>query len=437
MFSVLRAISAIAGTVWTCIGLAQIPVEALSPAPALDRLTLRQAEQLFADRNRELLSARRAVEGAEADILSAGARPNPNLTISTTNISPSQGIGSGSWNNKRVDTTIGLSQLFERGNKRELRIGSSEAVAEAARNDRADIERQQGVALHAAYFELLLAQEKLRITEETSGLFQKTLDAAGLRLKAGDISATEVARISVDVLRAQNDARAARADLQRAQTGLAYMTGTEREAARLRAADDWPALEVLTGAADRQSVIDQRADVRAAQARVVAAGKARELAQSLRTRDITAGIQYERYPGDVANNSMGFFVSVPLFTRYYYDGEIRRAEVEFQAANDNLDRVRALALNEINRAQGDAQSAADRVRRFREALLAAAEKAAAGAEFAYSRGAIGVMDLLDARRQLYAARLEAATVQADYAKALAAWRAATRIEPVPAAASRP
>lgn len=58
-------------------------------------------------------------------------------------------------------------------------------------------------------------------------------------------------------------------------------------------------------------------------------------------------------------------------------------------------------------------------------LLAAAEKAAQGAEFAYSRGAIGVMDVLDARRQLTAIRLGAVTVQADYAKALAAWRAAT------------
>ena len=70
-------------------------------------------------------------------------------------------------------------------------------------------------------------------------------------------------------------------------------------------------------------------------------------------------------------------------------------------------------------------SSAERVQRLREVLLAAAEKAAQGAEFAYSRGAIGVMDVLDARRQLIATRLEALAVQTDYAKALAAWRAAT------------
>ena len=39
------------------------------------------------------------------------------------------------------------------------------------------------------------------------------------------------------------------------------------------------------------------------------------------------------------------------------------------------------------------------------------------------------MDLLDARRQLYAARLEAAAVNSDYAKALSAWRASIAAAP--------
>jgi len=89
--------------------------------------------------------------------------------------------------------------------------------------------------------------------------------------------------------------------------------------------------------------------------------------------------------------------------------------------------VRALALADINRAVTELTAATDRLRRFREVLLAAAEKAASGAEFAYTRGAIGVMDLLDARRQLYATRLESVGAQAEYARALATWRAATTI----------
>jgi hypothetical protein len=63
-----------------------------------------------------------------------------------------------------------------------------------------------------------------------------------------------------------------------------------------------------------------------------------------------------------------------------------------------------------------------------DALLKEAVRAADAAEYAYKRGAVGVTDLLDARRTLYATRLDAASAEADYAKARAAWRAATGID---------
>src|SRR5215813_9071 len=408
---------------------AQLQTGAPPVDPAIEQLTLSQAENYFIERNRELQRARRAVEGAEADTLSAQARPNPTLSVNTSQISPSQGVGSGSLWNKRADTVIGLSQLFERGNKRELRTEVAQANAEATRGERDDVERQQRLTVHSAYYDLKLAQEKLIITAETATSYQKTLDAAQLRFNAGDIAATELARISVDGLRAQNDARMARTELARGQLTLAYLIGAERDATGVRAADPWPDIVLPGELADTERTVDARADVRAAQSRLSAAERGRDLARALRTRDITAGVQYERFPGDSANNSYGFFVSVPLFLNYNYEGEIRKAESELAAARDSVDRTRALALAEITRARSDLESAAERVLRSRDAVLAAADKAASGAEFAYSRGAIGVMDLLDARRQFYSARLESAGALADYTKAFAAWQAAITERP--------
>lgn len=384
-------------------------------------LTLAQAEALFLQKSRELQGARRAVEGADADIITAGARPNPSVSISTSSIS--NRLGSGSIFNKRVDTVVGLSQVFERGNKAQLRSATAESLASAVRGDLRDAERVQRVVLHGAYYDLLQAQEKVRITTETAALFQKSLDALSIRLKAGDVAAVDVSRMRVDALRARNDARAAQAEREKAQATLAYLIGQDDAAARLRAADGWPALQAIDAAA-AEAGIDARPDVQAAQARIAAAEKNRDLARALRTRDITAGVQFERYPGGDPRNSAGVSISVPLFTRYYYDGEIRRAEVDYEAARDNLQRVRALAAAEIRKAASEVASSSERVQRLRDVLLGAAEKAAQGAEFAYSRGAIGVMDVLDARRQLIATRLEALAVQADHARALAAWRAA-------------
>jgi cobalt-zinc-cadmium efflux system outer membrane protein len=403
----------------------------LSPIPVtlLERLTLQQAETIFAERNRELLIARRMAEGAEADVLSAAAPPNPELSLGTARINPRTGIGPGKLTDKYVDTVIGMSQVFERGNKRGLRTEAAQFNATAARNDENDVVRQQRLLLQAAYFDLKLAQERFRISNSTADLFDKSVAAAEHRLRAGDIAATELSRIQVDALRARNDARNAQAERERSQLALAYLIGTERNAAQIIATDPWPNGAGQPPAAISDDVLERRADIRAAQDRVNAAEKNRDLARALRTRDITAGLQYEHFPGDAANNSYGFTISIPIFARYQYAGEIRRAEVELQAAQENLDRLRAVALGELRRADSALTASDERVRRLADVLLPAAEKAANGAEFANTRGAIGLMDLLDARRQFYAAQLETISARADYAKALAAKRSAIAFNP--------
>ena len=410
-------------------GLLQFCIAAAWAAP--ESLTLAQAERLFEQHSRELLLAHKAVEAAEADSISAAARPNPNLTLSGAQIGNLYPPAYDRTRlDRRADLVFGLNQLFERGGKRELRMAAAKANAQATRFDQGDTRRTQLLALRSAYYDLVLAQEKVRNAALTSATQRKTLEAVALRLKAGDIAASDVARIRVDALRAENDARLARAEVERAQTALAYLIGREAQARGLEAADDWPRLDGNFPHPDLEQVLQARPDVAAALARVQTAERQRELALAQRTRDVTGSVQFERapwnpYAGPTAANSVGFGVSIPLFTNYYYEGEIRRAEVDLDAARTNVDRVRALALGEIQSARADLDSAADRLRRFDADLLQQAAKAADAAEFAYGQGAIGVMDLLDARRQLYATRLEASNARADYAKAYAAWRAAT------------
>jgi cobalt-zinc-cadmium efflux system outer membrane protein len=397
--------------------------QAQNQAPDLGRLSLGEADALLLQKNRELQTARRAVESAEAATLTAGQRPNPNLSLSTVNISPNRGIGNGALRDKAVDSTIRLDQLIERGNKRELRVSTAKKLEAASGEDLADVLRQQRLSLRGSYYDLELAQDKVAISADTAALFQRTLAAAELRLQAGDIASSDVARIRVDALRAQNDARAADADRKRAQFTLAYLIGVEQRADMLQATDAWPA-PLPTTAIELDPVLERRPDVRAARARIEAANEARELARSLRTRDVSVGVQFEHFPDNFGNtsNSYGVALSVPLFTRYYYEGEIAQAEAAYNSATDNLERTRAIARSEIGRALADLAAAAERLARYQDNLLAEAKKSADSAEFAYKNGAIGVMDLLDARRTLRAIQLDAASAQADYAKALAAWQ---------------
>ena len=132
----------------------------------------------------------------------------------------------------------------------------------------------------------------------------------------------------------------------------------------------------------------------------------------------------ERAPGGLPENSVGFGIAIPLFTGYDFAGDIQKAEVDRYTAMDALARARAIAMGELRRAAGDLNAAADRLERFDASLLGAASRSAEASEFAFSRGAISVLEVLDARRTLRAVRLEALAARNDHAKALAAWRAA-------------
>jgi cobalt-zinc-cadmium efflux system outer membrane protein len=410
--------------VWFCLVLLFFSVGLRAEAALVETsLTLDRAKTLLAERNRELLAGQRAVEGLQADSVAAGQRPNPTLSVNMASLRL-DGYNGRVLHAERQDIVARVDQLIERGGKRELRTAAAEQAVEAGRFDLADLQRQQYSALASAYYDLVLAQEKERINQESADLYASTVKAAEFRLSVGDIAAADVARIRVDALRAQNDLRQSVADREKAQTALAYMIGLESSSKQLQAVDPFPKT-LMHDAAWDEALLEQRPDMRAAEARVRQAEKQRDLARAQLTRDITVGIEYEHAPGSDARNAIGGGVSIPLFTSYQFQGEIARAEVNLTAAMEDRERVRAQAIGEIDQAGSDLRAASERAQRFDDAVLDAAQKSADAADFAYQHGAMGVMDLLDARRTLRALQLEAAATHADYAKAKAAWRAAT------------
>src|SRR5579859_5521416 len=97
----------LAVSVWMLLVLACHPI----PGSAQDNpteLTLREADQLLQSRNRDLRLARRALEAARANTLTAGARPNPNLSLGVASINPQVGVGPGGWRDKTVDSSVRL-----------------------------------------------------------------------------------------------------------------------------------------------------------------------------------------------------------------------------------------------------------------------------------------------------------------------------------------
>jgi cobalt-zinc-cadmium efflux system outer membrane protein len=391
------------------------PVVAATPVV----LTLAQAQALMLTHSRDLLAAQRNVESAQATELSAAARPNPQISLNTSSIN-THNFGAGNWSNKPMDTILRVDQLIERGDKRDLRIKTAQALTTASTADLADTQRQQLIALYNAFYDVAYAQEKIRLTAEAANLALQGQKKAELRLSAGDIAASEVANIRVDTLRAQNDAEQAVADASNARIALAYLLGMDDHASAVSVVSDWPQPASAVADQDLNAVINRRADVRAAQARVEAARQYKELARAQRTRDISVGLQAEHYPGQT-DNTVGLGVSFPLLLGNNYEGDIRNAEVALAAAEDNLARTQALASGELQRAQAQLSSSQARLLRYQRDLLPSARRAMDAAEFGFANGAISAVALLDARRTWRAIQLEALGAQSDFARAQHSW----------------
>ncbi len=385
------------------------------------RLTLADAENLWQARSREIQLSRAAVAGAEADVITAGQIPNPQVALNISEISPWSGYGAGPWKDKKMDNVLSLSQLVERGSKRDLRVKGAGALLDAAKNELHDTDRTQRLALTQAYYALMLAQDKRRLTGEAAATYEKSLESGRLRLKTGDIAPVELSRLQIDKSRADNELRQAEADLEKAQVALAYFLGQEARATELIAADNWPPLPESTPVVSRGDIA-KRPDVEASRQRLAAAEAVRDLAKAQKTRDVTLSVQYEHNMQGTPTNSYGFGVSVPLFLWHEYEGEIARTEADLVTARLLMERTEAQAMGSADQAASALRSAEARLRRLETGLLADAERVAKAAEFAYGKGGMSLMDLLDARRTLRQVQIEAASARADYANALAAWR---------------
>lgn len=424
----------LACTTATTQALAQTPsgVPATNPvtttASSTAQISLNQALQA-ARNNLDVALARHALAGAQADILSANRSPFPLLSAKASQMDLQNGLGDGNlFTEKRVDKALGLDWTWERGNKRALRTLTARQAAAAAQADLDEVRTQQLLATQAGFFDLLAAQERgvqISLIERSAAHLAVT---ANKRLQAGDLSARDASRTEIEAQRARADVLAAELERQRAALNLWQLTGVNQPANQLQAQADWPTLsDAIAPSPDLSTLIETRADVRAAQARVQAAQAALDSSSAQKVSDITVGASYDHFPG-TSTALIELRLQMPLQWGYSYQGEIARAAAQLAQAQDALEKVRRLAQAELQGLEQLTLSTAQRAQSYETDILPRARTVAEGAELAYNKGALSLTDLLDARRTLRSTLLDALNARADHARAAVAWQLRTQTD---------
>lgn len=403
--------SAVAALIWC-----------LSANALADPVTLseKQVIALFYQRNLDLLAARYNIDNAQAQEIIAAAIPNPTLSIQVSEISRNSNQNASAQGCPQSDVgqnrncgpaeIYSFSQLIETAGKRGLRMKSSAIATQAAENDFRDATRILTNMVRDAYYGLLQAQKNRWLAQEIVAQYKKIVDSNRLRLKAGDIAESDFLRIEMEGLKAQSELDNAEATVEQAQAALAVTLNWPDKSMQFNAEETWPAIKEIGQSLSREALIEKaltlRPDLQADKQRADQADKDLTLARRLKYPDVTLTGGAARDPSNTILNSYFVGVSVPLPLFYQYKGEESQALVNFNQMRLAAQETELSVRSDIVNALAAWTSANKVVQRFESDLLDRAKKVHEKSQLAYQRGAIGVLDFIDAQRNYKAVMLD-------------------------------
>jgi outer membrane protein TolC len=281
-------------------------------------------------------------ETARAAVTTAGARPNPTLSLAPGyNTNPDAGVSP--W-----FPAVSLDFLISTAHK-----GDQHVVAWKARRD-----------LRQALSDWDAAQKKSTLLEAQEETQWRVLELMDQRLQSGTISQAEVAGTRIALARAESQAAEARQQLPTARQHVAQALGLPVGALPEKGLAAAPSASSLTApqlTAARRLALQSRSEVRAALARYAAseAALAEELAKQYPDLHLGPGYQWDQ---GADKWSLALTFELPVFNRN--QGPIAEAAARRQEAAAEFLSIQAGIIAEIDGAAADQTAAADHLARL-------------------------------------------------------------------------
>lgn len=425
------------------------PMHAAAQTPGPQAvLTLRAALALAAQANPVLAAARYEAESQDGLVLQASARPNPTLSF--------ERVGrSGAGSEADGEKTWQLSQQLELGGKRAARV----AAAERGRDVAGAALEAQRLELHAgvvtAFYDVLVAQERLRLAQDGSELAQRATQAASKRVVAGKVSPVDEtkARLAEANVRLEHASAAAAlasarqrlaAYWQRPAAGMehpphaATLAGARGAASTAASAAGSAGAAGVAGAADfgraegdigvlpeppsAAAMASWRAQSPALMPTRLEAARRKALSQlelANRAPDLTVSLGSKRMADPSRSQTVvGLSLPLPLFDRN--QGNVLAAQKQADKADAELAAAAVRLESELALAIQDLRAARQALDTLRGDILPAAQQASEAVRKGFEFGKHNFIDVLDAQRTLLQARAQYLSALSDGHRAAAA-----------------
>jgi cobalt-zinc-cadmium efflux system outer membrane protein len=290
----------------------------LWPPATWDLQTLSLAALYF---NPSLDSARARVAGTEAALVTAGARPNPSLSVSPGIPTP-------------YLLTLDFSIPIETAGKRGHRIQAASSLDQAARFDLADSAWTVRSGVRVALVNYILASQTLELLRSEAKVREDQVNILGQIFSADEITRFDVDLARTELYKTQLAVSATEGQVGEARAAVAAAIGIP-VAGLQEVRFSWPGIENPPGTESfspeeiQRNAVLNRLDIRRALAQYAAAeaGLQLEIAKQYPDINIGPGYTYEEMHSFF---TVGFSTTVPLFNRN--QGPIAEAEARRKVA---------------------------------------------------------------------------------------------------------
>ncbi|SPE37981.1 Outer membrane efflux protein [Candidatus Sulfopaludibacter sp. SbA3] len=370
------------------------------------RITLDQAIEIALKHNHTLQAARTQIQQYQAAEITANLRPNPTFFTDWEYLplfSRPQGQTLSEYLQSSTEGDVGLSYLIERGKKRPRRLEAAKAATAVTRAQVTDNERGTAFQVGSLFINAQLAQSTLELAERDLKSFQQTVDISEIQVKDGAMSENDRLKIKLQLLQFETDVQQALLNKAQALSDLRQQLGYDSVPADYDVAGEFEYRPLVVTLPELQAkALQNRPDLRATVLGVTAANSQYALAKANGKQDPTISANYSHVNG---LNAATWSFSIPLAIFDRNQGNIAQTRIGIRQAEEQQKATSGQVLTDVKDAYEGLQESAKIAQLFRSSYLEVAQKSRDISEYAYRRGALALLDFLDAERTYRATQL--------------------------------
>jgi cobalt-zinc-cadmium efflux system outer membrane protein len=398
---------------------------------AATKLTLDQAIELARQHNHGLLAARTTILQNQALEVQANVRPNPTFFTDWEYLPlfSKPGAGFTDYLHDSTEGDIGMSYLFERGQKRQHRLEAAKDTTAVTRSQVSDNERTLAFQVAQLFINAQLAESTLDLARQDLKSFQDTVNIGQRQYEVGALAENDFLKLRLQLVQFQTDVEQAELSKAQALSDLRQQLGYESVPAEYEIAGDLEYRPVALKLEDLQmKALQNRPDLRAAQLGISAANSQYTLAKANGKQDFTLSGNYSHVNG-LSAVTLSFSIPIPVFDRN--QGTIAQTRYAIAQAQEQQKAANGQVLTDVRDAYQGLLSNDRVVQIYRAGMLETAQRSRDISEYAYRRGATALLDFLDAERSYRATQLAYRQAVASYVTSLEQLRQAVGTRSLP------